>query len=237
MTSHVEETLATALGRNHRDDPVLARTGGPAGNARLTAWLGLVLLVLFLAELITLLNVSGLITWHIAIGVLLIPPSLAKTATTGWRMVRYYLRSSPYVKAGPPPTLLRLLGPFVVLGTLAVLGSGVMLIGLGPTATFRPWFTVLGRGFSPLTLHQGSFIVWGVATGLHVLARLLPALQNVGGERAAAHLPGGRGRMLLVVGAVAAAIAAAFIVLGLSGAWTSGDFRFDRFDQGETRGG
>jgi hypothetical protein len=224
MTSHVDETLATALGRQHRDDPVLAGTGGPAGNARLTAWLGLGLLVLFVAEMITLLNVSGLITWHIAIGALLIPPSLVKTATTGWRMVRYYLRATPYVEAGPPPMLLRLLGPLVVLGTLAVLGSGVLLIGLGPTATFRPWFTVLGHGVSPLTLHQGSFIVWGVATGLHVLGRLLPALQIAGAGRP---LPGGRSRLLLVLGAVAAAVAAAVIVLGLSDAWTSGDFRFD----------
>jgi hypothetical protein len=234
MTSHVEETLATALGRQHRDDPVLAGTGGPAGNARLTAWLGLGLLALFLAEMITLLNVSGLISWHIAIGVLLIPPSLVKTATTGWRMVRYYLRATPYVQAGPPPMLLRLLGPLVVLGTIAVLGSGVLLIGLGPTATFRPWFTVLGHDVSPLTLHQGSFIVWGVATGLHVLTRLLPALQIAG---AATPLPGGRSRLLLVLGAVAAAVAAAVIVLGLADAWTSGGFRFDRFDHQEIRGG
>ena len=45
------ETLAAALGRAHRADPVLTGTGWPAGNARLTAWTGLVLLALFLAEL------------------------------------------------------------------------------------------------------------------------------------------------------------------------------------------
>src|SRR6187399_1175187 len=31
------ETIAAALGRSHRADPVAPRTGGPAGNARLTA--------------------------------------------------------------------------------------------------------------------------------------------------------------------------------------------------------
>src|SRR4051812_11851259 len=102
----VGDTVAVALGQGHRDDPVGARTGGPAGNARLTAWLGLLLLVLFLAELVTLLDVRGLVTWHIAIGVLLVPPTLAKTASTGWRVVRYYTHTGPYVQAGPPPLLL-----------------------------------------------------------------------------------------------------------------------------------
>ncbi len=103
-------------------------TGGPAGNARLTAWTGLVLLVLLLAELVTLLDVRGLITWHVAVGVLLIPPALLKTGSTGWRIIRYYTGSRPYRHAGPPPLLLRVLGPLVVLFTLAVLGSGVALI-------------------------------------------------------------------------------------------------------------
>ena len=84
------DVLAEATGRRHRSDAVVPGGGGPAGNARLTAATGLVLLVLFLAELVTLLDVSGLIGWHVAIGVLLVPPALLKTASTGWRIVRYY---------------------------------------------------------------------------------------------------------------------------------------------------
>jgi hypothetical protein len=84
----VAETVSAALGRNHRADPIAPRTGGPAGNARLTAWLGLLLLVLSLAELVTLLDIGSLIAWHVAIGMLLIPPALLKTATTGWRVGR-----------------------------------------------------------------------------------------------------------------------------------------------------
>src|SRR4249919_1797513 len=87
---HVDETVSVALGRVHRRDPVLAGTGGPAGNALLTAWTGLVLLVLGVAELLTLINVRGLISWHVALGALLVPPALVKTASTGWRVVRYY---------------------------------------------------------------------------------------------------------------------------------------------------
>ena len=79
--------MATALGREHRTDPVVPDTGGPSGNARLTAWTGLFLLVLFIAELVTLLDVRGLIGWHLSVGVLLVPPALLKTATTGWRVV------------------------------------------------------------------------------------------------------------------------------------------------------
>jgi hypothetical protein len=58
----IRETFYTATGRRHRDDPLEPRTGGPAGNARLTAWTGLLLLVLSLAELVTLLDVGGLIS-------------------------------------------------------------------------------------------------------------------------------------------------------------------------------
>ena len=72
--------------------------GVPPGNARLTAWTGLVLLVLFLAELVTLLDVSGLISWHLALGVALGPPALLKTTTTGWRVVRYYTGTGPIAR-------------------------------------------------------------------------------------------------------------------------------------------
>jgi hypothetical protein len=55
-SSIVADTLYSAIGRIHRDDPIDPSTGGPAGNARLTAWTGLLLLVLSLAELVTLLD-------------------------------------------------------------------------------------------------------------------------------------------------------------------------------------
>lgn len=61
--------------------------------------------------MITLLDVGGLISWHVVIGTLLIPPALLKTASTGWRIARYYSGTPPYRQAGPPPMLLRILGP------------------------------------------------------------------------------------------------------------------------------
>lgn len=227
----IAEVVDSSLGRLHREDQVLARTGGPAGNARLTAWLGLTLLALFLGELVTLLDVRGLISWHIAVGLILIPPSVAKTVSTGWRMVRYYLDSEPYVRAGPPPLLLRMLGPLVILGTTSVLASGVLLIGLGPAASFRPWFSVAGHSVSPLTVHQASFILWAVGTGLHVLARLVPAAQLAAGTQRTDRVPGGVARGLTLAVAAVAAAGIAIIVLALSGAWTDGSFQQHRLDR------
>ena len=59
---------------------------------------------------------------------LLIPPVLLKIGSTGWRFVRYYRGSPAYRRKGPPPALLRLLGPVVVILTVGVLASGVALV-------------------------------------------------------------------------------------------------------------
>ena len=130
----LDEVVSTALGEVHRDDPALPRTGGPAGNARLTAWAGVVLLVLFLVECFTLLGLDQMLSVHIVVGAMLVPLALLKTATTGWRIARYYAGSPMYREAGPPPLLLRTLGPLVIFTALAVLGSGLALIPLGGSA-------------------------------------------------------------------------------------------------------
>jgi len=219
LPAAIADVLDVATGKAHRPDPTLPRTGGPAGNARLTAWLGLTLLVLFLAELVTLVDVGRLVSWHIIVGLLLVPPSLAKTATTGWRMVRYYTENAAYRQAGPPVLLLRLLGPLVVLGTLAVLGTGTAVALVGAPSAYRPFVTVVGQGISVLTLHQVSFIVWAAATGLHVLARLVPArLLVTRGPRVA----GRPARALVVTTSLAAAGVLAVVVLGLASSWTQG---------------
>jgi hypothetical protein len=234
----VGDALAEATGRHRRHDPVRPLTGGPAGNARLTAWLGVLLLALFLVELVTLLNVDGLLSWHIAVGVLLVPPALVKTGSTGWRIVRYYTGHPAYRQAGPPPMLLRVLGPLVVLSTLAVLGTGLALIATGPDAGRTPLLTVLGYRITTLTLHQGTFIVWAVATGLHTLGRLAPALHILRGPRADGHeVPGRSPRGAgLVTAALVAAVAAA-VVLNASGGWLTADLHQHRAPGGHSRPG
>jgi hypothetical protein len=220
MLDWSRDAVAEATGREHRVDPVAAGTGGPAGNARLTAWTGLVLLVVFVAELVTLLDIRGLVGWHVVIGVLLVPPALVKTATTGWRIVRYYAGHPAYRRSGPPPALLRVLGPLVVASTLAVLGSGLALVALGVTGSQTVLFTVLGRPIDAVTVHQATFLVWAVATGLHTLGRIVPALRIVGarGARGSA-VPGRVSRAVVLPVTLAVAGLAAAIVLGMSGSW------------------
>ncbi|MCW2526774.1 MAG: hypothetical protein JWM76_1634, partial [Pseudonocardiales bacterium] len=199
-------------------------TGGPAGNARLTAWTGLILLLLSVAELITLIDVGGLISWHIVIGTLLVPPALLKTASTGWRIVGYYRRNPAYRHAGPPPILLRILGPGVVASTLGVLASGLVLILLGQDSSRTVLITALGQRVDWLTLHQGLFIVWAVLTGLHVLARIVAALQlTVLPERSTVSVAGMRSRTVILVGSLAVAAVAGALVLSASGSWRGGE--------------
>jgi hypothetical protein len=216
-------SLAVASGRQHRDDPVLPSTGGPAGNAILTAWTGLVLLVLSVAELLTLIDVRGLISWHLAIGALLIPPALLKTGTTTWRMVRYYRGNAPYQQAGPPPLLLRLLGPVVVLSTLALLATGVVLVLLGEESSRNVLVALPLVRVDWLSLHQASFAVWAPATGLHLIGRLVPALQVVARRLS---VPGRLRRRLAAATVVAVAVPLAVLIAHAVGDWGGEGHRF-----------
>jgi cytochrome c oxidase subunit IV len=226
------DVIAEATGQQHRDNVALPRTGGPAGNARLTAWTGLLLLLLFVAELFTLFNVQGLITWHVVLGVLLVPPALVKTASTGWRMINYYRHEPVYVRAGPPPMLLRILGPVVVLTTLAVLGSGLLLIALGPGSSRTQIVTFVGQRVDFVTLHQGFFILWGVATGLHVLGRLVPAVQLAILHRRDSPVAGRGARATLLIATVLAAVGAAALISTAIGSWGHGHRDYRLGDRG-----
>ena len=233
------DLLGEATGRDQRHDPVLPRTGGPAGNARLTAWTGVLLLVFGIAELVTLIDVRALISWHLFVGALLVPVALLKTGTTTWRFGRYYAGNRPYRAAGPPPVALRVLGPVVIASTVALLGSGYLLILVGPEASRSSAATVLGQQLDALSLHQAAFVVWAVAVGVHLLARLMPLarilgvrrfvpagrLHEPGGDRAPA-VPGRRRRgVVLAASLVAALLLAAWTVRGGGGWQSEDDFR------------
>ena len=136
--------------------------GGGEGNARLTGLTGLVLLVLLAVEGVTILDIRPLLSVHVFVGLLLIPPVALKLAVTGYRFARYYARAAEYVRKGPPLLLMRMLvAPGLIAATLVVFGTGVTLLAVGP-----------GGGIV-LALHQASFFVWLVAFGVHVLAYAL----------------------------------------------------------------
>jgi hypothetical protein len=169
------------------------------------------------------LDVRGWISWHLAVGVLLIPPALLKTATTSWRILRYYAGNPSYRSAGPPPLLLRLIGPLVVMSTLALLGTGLALVLVGEAGSRRTLVNLVGQRVDVVTLHQAAFAVWAVATGLHVLARVLPAWQ-VGTRRT--HVPGDVWRAVTLFTVAALGVAAIGWVLANSEGWLAQrDFR------------
>src|SRR5438270_5484558 len=215
LPTPVAEVVATAVGQGHREDPISARTGGPAGNARLTAWLGVVLLLAFLVECATLASLQGLLSVHIFVGALLVPIALAKTATTAWRMLRYYFGNTHYRQAGPPPLLLRVLGPLVVLTSLAVLGTGLALVALG-SGHAGSLGAFAGFRLDALTLHKAAFVLWLVVTSLHTLARLVPAVLIAGKRLGPRAVPGGGLRVGVLALTFAVSVLTGAIVLSLS---------------------
>jgi hypothetical protein len=177
---------------------------GVVGNSRLTSSTGIVLTILLLIEGFTILDVRGYITLHTVLGLMLIGPVALKCGTTIYRFVRYYSGTSAYVRRGAPHILLRVMGPFVIVSSLAVIGTGVALL------------VDHGNSDSWLTLHQASFIVWVALTGLHFLLHLYEAVRQTGRDlRRGSDDPAAHGRAirLLTVAAslvIGLAIAAAF---------------------------
>jgi len=139
--------------------PRHARRMGAEANARLTSTTAFVLVILLAIEGVTVLRVRSLLTLHVFIGMLLVPPVLVKLASTLWRFTKYYMGSREYRLKGPPPIALRVLGPFVALLTVILFLSGILLL-VGP----QSW-----RG-EMLTAHQASFVLWFGAMTIHVLA-------------------------------------------------------------------
>ncbi len=192
------------------------QTGGAAGNERLTAMTGLVLLLLLAAEGITIVSVHQLITLHFFIGMLILGPVALKIGSTGYRFVRYYTRAEPYVRRGPPAPLLRLLGPVVIGTSLGVLGSGVALALTGPQHD-GAW----------LLAHKAFFVLWFGAMTIHVLwyaPRLPRLLAARPAGRALRVLAGARARYLLLAASLAGGIILALLTVHLAGAWNPGSF-------------
>ena len=208
-------------------------SGGAAGNERLTAMTGAVLLVLLAAEGVTILSLGQLLTPHFFIGMLLLGPITLKAGSTIYRFARYYTGSAPYRRKGPPALLLRLLGPVIIASTAGVFGTGIALAVTGPAGR-QPW----------LFLHKASFVIWFCALTIHVLAYLprLPGLlaseargaaareadgppTRLGrgyGGRATAAL-GGRGlRLALLVASLVAGLVIAVLTVHLAVPWHFG---------------
>ena len=184
---------------------------GVAGNARLTAANAAVLLVLLAAEGVTVLRVRQLLSPHVFIGVVLIPPVLVKVASTTWRFARYYTGVPAYRRKGPPPVLLRLLGPVVVILTLVLLFSGVGLLLVS-----RPWLPLL------LKVHKASFVLWFAAMTIHVLGHLGEVFRLAPRDwlrRTRRDISGAGARQWLIAASLVAGVLLGFLLLGHVGHW------------------
>ncbi len=172
---------------------------------------GAVLLVLFVAECLTLLQLGRLLTLHVFLGMLLLGPASLKTGSTLWRFTRYYTGSAAYVRRGPPAPVQRVTGPFVILTTAAVLGSGIMLAvqGNGPVA------------WNWIQLHRLSFLAWSFFMLIH-LGSYVPKLPRMlsGHVDDARHLLAARPtRWLLLCGSLAAGLGLALATYHLAAPW------------------
>jgi hypothetical protein len=163
-------------------------SGGAEGNERLTAMTGAVLLILLAIECYTILRFGRLITLHVFLGMLLLGPVTLKAASVIYRFARYYTGSEPYRRKGPPASLLRLIGPIIVLLTACVFGSGVMLAVTGPSYGY-------GGPSGWLVVHRISFFAWIFFIIMHVVAYVPRLPRLLGAEARGVALPeGGTGR-------------------------------------------
>jgi hypothetical protein len=182
----------------------LWRQGGIEGNEILTSAAAVVLVVLLIAEGITIVHMRGLLSAHMFIGLVLIPPVMVKLGSTGYRMIGYYAGARAYRLKGPPLLPLRLMAPVLVASTLAVLASGVALLAAGHKSS------------TVLTIHKLSFIVFGVLLAVHFLAYVPRVIRSLRADWGAARrraVPGAGARAMLLAAAVGGGAALALALL------------------------
>ncbi len=180
------------------------RVGGVEGNTRLTGSLAAVIFVLLAAEGVTILSVQRLLTAHVFIGAILIPPIAVKIGSTTWRMLRYYTGHGAYRRKGPPRPLLRILGPVVVILTVLLFVSGVGLV-VGAPVSWRP---------ALFTLHRAIFVAWFGVMVIHVLGHVVETARVAPRDwlaRTRRHVDGATARQWVLGASLAAGL-----VLGLT---------------------
>jgi len=151
-------------------EPPSGGGSGPAGNARLTALTGSALLVPIVVVLGSGLVFSQLRTAHFFAGFVLLPLTALKLASTGYRVLRYYVvdrRDRAYRSSGPPWWLPRVLGPAVGASAVVALVTGVVL-----------WAQRSERG-TWSTVHTDSAVIFAVLIGLHLLLRAWRTVWNL----------------------------------------------------------
>ena len=168
------------------------------------------LTALLVAEGITVIDIVPLVSAHMFIGTVLLPPVALKLGSTGYRALRYYTRARPYRALGPPRLPLRLLAPLLVASTIVVLVTGVLLLALGHKAGMV------------LEIHKLAFIVFGVLLMPHLFAyapRVWRSLRRDWTRPRREQVPGSGVRAMLVALALGGGAALALGVLHAIQVW------------------
>jgi uncharacterized membrane protein len=133
---------------------------------------------------------------------------LLKLGSVGYRFARYYQGDPRYRAGGPPELVMRLLGPVLVLLTVALFATGIEL-----------WLFGFAFGNEWLIWHKASFVLWFLAMTVHVAAyaRRAPALALADSRD---RLDGVFARRSLVVGSLLFGIALVLAMLPFSSPFT-----------------
>ena len=161
---------------------------GVEGNARLTGYAAVLLLLPLGAEIVT--GIRQDLQPHALVGFLLVPPVLLKLGSVGYRFVRYYAREPRYRAAGPPELVMRLLAPISVLATVILFATGIEL-----------WLFGLGFGEQWRTWHQASFLFWSLVIATHVFG-YVPRAAGLAVADSGDHIDGALTRRSLVIGSL-----------------------------------
>jgi hypothetical protein len=201
----------------------------PDGNERLTASVGLVLIVLTVIELATLLlGLHRFLSLHVFVGLALLPPVLLKLGSTGWRFTRYYTRAAAYRAKGAPQLVMRLMAPLLVAATIVLFGSGVALGFLHGSSL------QLARN-----LHGPASVAWMILVGVHVLVYLKRALVSTKEDVEPTSRSAVRGasvRNLILAGAVIAGLVVGVGTLTMQHRWLHLPPKHDHRDGGASAG-
>ena len=185
------------------------RTPNPDGNERLTATVGLTLIVLSVVEIATLL--LGLGTYlhaHVFVGLALLPPIALKLGSTGWRFARYYSSNEAYRLKAAPQIVMRLLAPLLVLFTALLFGSGVAMA-----------FVHGSRLDLARRIHGPAAAGWMITLGVHVVVYARRAVRLFRRDVRRPTLVGARVRTSLVAAMAAAGLVVALATLPVQHLW------------------
>lgn len=184
-----------------------------AGNERIIALTGTVLLLLILLELVITVKLRALLSIHIFVGVLLTFPLFVKIGSTGYRFLSYYTGIPAFVRKGPPRPVMRLLAPFLLIASLGLMSSGILLTLLGPGHPLSVWV---------LRLHALSVICWLPLLAIHVGAYIWRLPRQISADwRKHAHrfVPGRGWRYGINSMALLAGVGAALLLLPYTASW------------------